>query len=269
MDKNKSLYMTLVVVFCVLFAGVGGYFLGTYFGDRTTTKNEVKKVEEETSNKTDDDTSYKAELEKKKDDTLTNIVVYNFFKSGNKSFTDYLTNLDNNRKLEMASLDDKSTLKELKENLIKTYGWDLNLVGADYYLTNEDEIPNYFYDKETETFNYNYDFPGTDMTTNIGDTGIYNYKLKDISKDADKYIVKYYGLYETNFWSLGPTFYTNNKNIDRINYDNAKEFEYDDPLTVAEYLEKAFNNNKDDFFEFVYTYEKVNGNYVLVDFKQA
>ena len=36
-----------------------------------------------------------------------------------------------------------------------------------------------------------------------------------------------------------------------------------------EYLEKAFSNNKDDFFKFSYIYKKINDKYVLVDFKQA
>ena len=39
--------------------------------------------------------------------------------------------------------------------------------------------------------------------------------------------------------------------------------------TPEEYLEKAFSNNKDDFFKFSYIYKKINDKYVLVDFKQA
>lgn len=40
-------------------------------------------------------------------------------------------------------------------------------------------------------------------------------------------------------------------------------------MTDEEYLEKAFSNNKDDFFKFSYIYKKINDKYVLVDFKQA
>ena len=32
-DKNKSFYLTLVVVFCVVLSGLGGYFIGTHFGE--------------------------------------------------------------------------------------------------------------------------------------------------------------------------------------------------------------------------------------------
>ena len=46
MDKNKSFYLTLVVVFCVVLSGLGGYFIGTHFGEKETIKNEVKKDEE-------------------------------------------------------------------------------------------------------------------------------------------------------------------------------------------------------------------------------
>ena len=47
MDKNKSFYLTLVVIFCVVLAGLGGYFLGTHFGNENTIKSESKIVEEE------------------------------------------------------------------------------------------------------------------------------------------------------------------------------------------------------------------------------
>lgn len=31
MDKNKSMFFTLMVVFCVALAGIGGFFLGMKF----------------------------------------------------------------------------------------------------------------------------------------------------------------------------------------------------------------------------------------------
>ena len=31
MDKNKSLYINLVVIFCIVLAGAGGFFLGLHF----------------------------------------------------------------------------------------------------------------------------------------------------------------------------------------------------------------------------------------------
>ena len=46
MDKNKSLYISLVVLFCVVITGISAFFLGLYFSKQKlvdiTTKNESK-----------------------------------------------------------------------------------------------------------------------------------------------------------------------------------------------------------------------------------
>lgn len=265
MDKNKSFYFTLVVIFCVILSGLGGYFIGTHFSEKETVKNEVKKDEEKKNENLE-------VLKDKTIDTLTSITLYNYIKSKSESLTSYLNSLSDSQKLCLAGLsfDKKATLKSLKNKLINTFGTDLDIEGKDYYLFSDDEMPMYFYDEETGTFNYNDNYPGTDVVTNLGSTGIYNYKLIDIRQEKDKYIVEYYGLYETNFFDLGPTWLENGKNIDRVNADNAKDYGYDDDdLTLNEYLDKAFSNNKDDFFKFSYIYKKINNNYVLVDFKQA
>ena len=49
MDKNKSFYLTLVVVFCVVLSGLGGYFIGTHFGekDKVVENNNVNENNED------------------------------------------------------------------------------------------------------------------------------------------------------------------------------------------------------------------------------
>ena len=46
MDKNKSLYINLVVIFCIALAGISGFFLGLHFSKQNlvdnSTKNEPK-----------------------------------------------------------------------------------------------------------------------------------------------------------------------------------------------------------------------------------
>ena len=91
-----------------------------------------------------------------------------------------------------------------------------------------------------------------------------NYKLKDKNIENDELVITYYGLYAYQD-EIGPTTLSNDKNIERIlNYE-----EESNGMTDEEYLEKAFSNNKDDFFKFSYIYKKINDKYVLVDFKQA
>ena len=93
---------------------------------------------------------------------------------------------------------------------------------------------------------------------------IYNYKLKDKNIENDELVITYYGLYAYQD-EIGPTTLSNDKNIERIlNYE-----EESNGMTDEEYLEKAFSNNKDDFFKFSYIYKIINDKYVLVDFKQA
>ena len=87
MEKNKSFYLTLVVVFCVVLSGLGGYFIGTHFGEKETIKNEVKKDEEiNASNiKVADLSSY------------VYTALYSYLKSDEKSLTNYLNNLSNDQ----------------------------------------------------------------------------------------------------------------------------------------------------------------------------
>ncbi len=44
MDKHKSMFFTILIIFCIVLSGIGGFFLGTKFGE----KNQVK-VEEKSS----------------------------------------------------------------------------------------------------------------------------------------------------------------------------------------------------------------------------
>lgn len=109
MDKNKSFYFTLVVIFCVILSGFGGYFIGTHFSEKETVKNEVKKDEEKKNENLE-------VLKDKVIDTLTSITLYNYIKSESESLTSYLNSLSDSQKLCLAGLsfDKKATLKSLK-----------------------------------------------------------------------------------------------------------------------------------------------------------
>ena len=39
-DKNKSMFFSLLVVFCVALAGIGGFFLGMKFGENNNVVEE-------------------------------------------------------------------------------------------------------------------------------------------------------------------------------------------------------------------------------------
>ena len=42
MEKGKELYFTLIVVFCAVLMGIGGFYLGTEFTDDKTVENTGK-----------------------------------------------------------------------------------------------------------------------------------------------------------------------------------------------------------------------------------
>ena len=270
MDKNKSLYFSLIVIFCVVIAGLGGYYLGITFSNNEDVTVKYEKKEE----------TYEKEVVKDNNDELTKlptlsepvyVVLYNYLKSGKNNLIDYLSNLNNNQKLYVAGLinwkderDENKTYTNLRNYLIEVFGTDLNISASDYYTPMDDEEPWLIYNKETDKFIDNEKTNAGDTLFDLSGSYIYNFKLKDTSFNEDKYIVTYYGLYAC-MDEIGPTILSNDKNIDRyLNYEDDT-----DGLTGEEYLEKIFNNNKDDFFQFIYTYKKVNDKYILVDFKQA
>ena len=45
MDKNKSLFYTLMVIFCVIIAGIGGFLLGTNFGKEQASDRNISEVQ--------------------------------------------------------------------------------------------------------------------------------------------------------------------------------------------------------------------------------
>ena len=268
MDKNKSFYLTLVVVFCVVLSGLGGYFIGTHFGEKETIKNEVKKDEEKKNEEINANDIKVADLS-----NYVYTALYSYLKSGEKSLNSYLNNLSNDQKLYVAGLlnfedeDNKYNNKkysDLKNKLIDVFGTDLNLQAKDYYTLADDKEPLFIYNKETDEFVYNENTIGTDVLVDFDLGYIYNYKLKDKNIENDELVITYYGLYAYQD-EIGPTTLSNDKNIERIlNYE-----EESNGMTDEEYLEKAFSNNKDDFFKFSYIYKKINDKDVLVDFKQA
>ena len=165
MEKNKSFYMTLVVLVCSLFAFLGAFYLGTYFSvgkevikenNGFNTKGGIKEV--------------------------INIPDYNYYMStllynylnNNKdklNFNDYINKgITNNQKLYVAGIFGTSKFNDLEENLNKIFGSTLNLKPDDYYSWPSDEQPVYKYNKETNMYDYNDDVIGTDVLTDLLDS---------------------------------------------------------------------------------------------------
>lgn len=269
MEKNKMFYITLVLVVCVVFTGIGCFYLGTKFGENSSNVDKKEGIDNKESNNDNkkDDTSYIEELLSVDISDITKMGLYNYSKSGKSSLKEYFNSLNNSQKLDLAglALGSENLFKDLKQNLINTYGSDLGVEAKDCYLSG-DSVPTFVYNSTSDKFVFNENSGGTDIVTNLGDISLYNYRLKNIQKNGDNYIVSYYGLYETNMYGLGPTWLTNNKNIDRANVDNAESYG-GDGTPIDYYLATAFNNNKSDFLVFEYTFNKKNNNYYIVDFK--
>ena len=50
MDKHKSMFFTIMIIFCIVLAGIGGFFLGTKFGEKNQVKVEEKNPSEGANN---------------------------------------------------------------------------------------------------------------------------------------------------------------------------------------------------------------------------
>lgn len=264
MNRGKSILGILIVILLVVLTCGGSYYLGTKMNN---TKSTNEKIVESEDNKEKTETEFEVP---EYPDAINNIL-YNYLKSGGKSFDNYLNDLSNYHKLYLAGIigyDNDSNLNnknldDLKKNLVKYFGSDLNIKGEDFYTGVSDEIPLFKYDESKEKFVYNEEVPGGCLSIDIDTTEVYNFKLDSITTENGSVILTYYGLYAMPD-EIGPTTVTNNKNIERVlNYDQEE-----DGLTDEYYLNEAFKKNKNDLFKFVYTYKLVNGKYVLVDFKQ-
>lgn len=81
MDKNKSLYISLVVLFCVVITGISAFFLGLQFSKQklvdNSTKNESKITNVESYN------------------IPTLSILYNYLKSDYNNLEEYLKKLTN------------------------------------------------------------------------------------------------------------------------------------------------------------------------------
>ncbi len=245
MDKNKSFYLTVVVIFCVVLSGLGGYFLGTHFGENSSVTKKACKDSEE------------VEVSENIPELSSNVkvVLYNYLKDGNGDLFSYLNGLSNSQKLYLAGINSEISFSELKQNLIDTFGSDLGLLAEDYYVG---ETLQAKYDAESDKFVWTGD---TDLLFDFESIEVYNYKVYDNKETSDEVSVDYYGLFAYTD-NIGPTTLTNDNNIKRL---IGFEQEGDDE-TDEEYLENAFNTNKDDFFKFNYVYKKVNGMFVLTGF---
>ena len=262
MNRGKSILGILIVILLVVLTCGGSYYLGTKMNN---TKSTNEKIVESEDNKEKTETEFEVP---EYPDAINNIL-YNYLKSNSKSFDNFLNDLSNYHKLYLAGIigyDNDSNLNnknldDLKKNLVKYFGSDLNIKGEDFGVG--DEIPLFKYDENKEKFVYNEEVPGGCLVIDIDTTEVYNFKLDTIKNKDDSVILTYYGLYAMPS-DIGPTTVTNNKNIERVlNYDQEE-----DGISDEYYLNKAFKKNKNDFFKFVYTYKLINGKYVLVDFKQ-
>lgn len=260
MEKNKSLYMTLVVLVCSLFAFLGAFYLGTYF---SVGKNIVNEEVSDNNTKINLNTinipNYNENV---------NVLLYNYLNNNkdNLNFNDYINKgLTNNQKLYVAGIFTNHKFRDLEDNLIEVFGSTLNLKSEDYYLPGFDDAPFYIYNKDTLEYNGNVlDIFGTDVLTDLLPVFIYNYKIDSIEYIDDGFIVTYYGLFGS-YDTVGPTCIYNDSDINRcLGFDSQE-----DGVSDLDYLEGIFNENKDRFFKFSYTYKKMNKNYVLVDFKKV
>ena len=270
MNKHQSLFMTVVVIFCIVLAGGGCFYLGTKMTDK---KPETVKTDEKEDESKDKENDTFKEFTVVSYPTAVNNILYNYLKSDNKNLDDYLNSISNNHKLYLAGilgydgiendLENKK-LEDLKKNLNKYFGSDFGLKGENYFISEDDEVCLFKYNENDKAFVYNEDTIPTDVLVDLDRTEIYNYKLDTIDYKDDSVVLTYYGLYAVTD-TVGPTTVTNNKNIKRVlNYDQET-----DNLTDAEYLSDAFTKNKNDLFKFTYTYKLIDEKYVLVDFQQA
>lgn len=258
MEKNKSFYMTLVVLICSLFAFLGAFYLGTYFSigkeivDKDNNTNELE-INESFNIPYYDETVY--------------VLLYNYLNNNkdNLNFNDYINKgLTNNQKLYVAGIFSNFKFRELEDNLVNIFGSTLSLKPEDYYLPGFDNTPFYIYNKDTLEYGPNEsEVFGTDVLTDLLPNYIYNYKLDNVKLNSDSIVITYYGLY-ASYDSVGPTCIYNNTDIDRCLGFNSLE----DGISDLDYLEGIFNDNKNRFYKFSYTFKKMNKNYVLVDFQK-
>ena len=235
MNKNKEMFLTLVIMFNIILAGIGSFYLGRHFGYKVEIKNESEIQTNELDN-----LFFTKEV---------NRVLYNFLQNKENNLKNYLDNLSNSQKLYLAGI-------------ISYDGLETDLDNKDYYVMEQDEEPVFKYDAKTDSFVYNENVIGSDVITNFELGFVYNYKLDNIVYNKDGFAVTYYGLYGLED-EIGPTTLTNDKDIERVlNYT-------DDGMSDDAYLEYQFNNNRKGFLKFTYYYKKVNDKYVLTDFKQA
>ena len=264
MDKNKAFYLTLIVIFCVVLAGGGGYIIG----ENINRKEDLKETK----------TQYEI-IDSKENSSMAStygnevyLLLYNYIKSGKTNLQEYLNGLNNAEKIYAGGFDGKDysiAFSQIKLNLINTFGSDLgitNILNNGYKY--DESLDSYYYDSETQYIIYE------DSNFELKD--IYNYKLIEEKVEDNKEIISYYGLYN-DCYDVGPCKYSgkNNFEIFMLKDDTESFDEYNE--RVAEAFAKAFKEHKEAFYIFNYFFEENNfgkfdnygSKYVLVDFKQV
>ena len=259
MEKGKELYFTLIVLFCAVLMGIGGFYLGTEFTDDKTVEN-TGKVE----NKLNSSDLLKEEnnldvLKQKEVSSYIKGGLYSYIKSNKSDLINYFTSMNNSNKLYMAGILNEQNYSTLENNLMAVFGNNLGLEKKDYYILETDEEPLYKYDSTTSKYVYNENVLGSDLLSELDQKKVYNYKLKDVKKDGENYIASYYGLYEYA-GSVGPSTLSNEENIEIV---------VEDEKASQSELDAKFNENEKDFFVFEYIYTLKDDSFYLTGFKQA
>ena len=116
MNKNKEMFLTLVIMFNIILAGIGSFYLGRHFGYKVEIKNESEIQTNELDN-----LFFTKEV---------NRVLYNFLQNKENNLKNYLDNLSNSQKLYLAGIIsyngletdlDNKKLENLKNNLVRYF----------------------------------------------------------------------------------------------------------------------------------------------------
>ncbi len=250
-EKNNT---WLIVLLVLIILGLAGYICY----DKLMVK---KPIPEKTSEST-----ISIEEAKKMLDNIQDVdgrALYSYYKSGKKDLVNYLTSLDNSRKLELG-IDETRSFSKIKSNLLKKYNSDLGVEAKDYYWISTDQTPTFIYNKENDTYEWNPEIGGSDAISDLGGYTYYLYKLKDSSSEGNTLVVEYYGLWK-EISEVGPFAYFNNQFEYHLDLYDGEE-ELDGGLDASK-LEKYFKESKDSFVQFKFTFSKINNNIVLKDFK--
>lgn len=286
MEESKLKYLVYVLVFCVVLAGVGGYYIGSNIvNDKKDTvvnkDNEQKENEQEVSEKTEEiSDAILSVLNKALNENAYTLNVLNTKSSLNDltdeelrniAFIKWLNSTDSDREVFTESELENAFSKTLLGNMTLKHGDIKDSIMSTDGLYIADDI-HYHYDSDTKLYTIDPNYGGHGGGSYIGSLGIdYNSFEKD-----DKYIVEKYCVYYI-VPDIGPgtaEYYGNyndakaGKNeLFKNPYDigtNEEAYRSYDPV---EEITNNFDKYKDKMTKVTYTFEIVDGNVNLIDYK--